>query len=438
MNYTHLKQTIEEQPLTGLQLVVIAICFTLNMMDGMDVLVISYSASLIMNEWNLPASQFGIVFSAGLFGMAIGAMLISPRADLIGRRKMIMISATVIATGMILSSYASSVLQLGILRLLTGIGIGSMLASVTSMSTEYSSRKRRNLVIGFVLAGYPIGATLTGFLAAWLLPEHGWRVLFLASGCISAMMLPLIYFLMPESLVFLAKRQPSGALQKCNVILKKMQLDRLENLPDLSTQPLLKYNVRTLFAAERKTWTIWLWVAFFMAFLSMYFIISWVPKLAVNAGLGLENAIYAGSLFNLGAFFGIILLGHYSNQFGLRRLIKVFFIFTVVFMLTYGWVQVPVPVMLAEIFLLGFFLQGAFIGLYAIAARIYPTEIRTMGVGWAIGAARTGAIIGPYIGGLTIAMGWSTGLNFTVFALPCLIAALAVGYIQAPALEETG
>lgn len=435
MNYEYLKAQIESRPLGGLQFLVIGICFALNMLDGMDVLAIAYAAPLIMDEWQVPADRFGMVFSAALVGMALGAMLISPRADVFGRRRLVLISAALIATGMMLTAFSQSVGQLALLRLLTGLGIGAMLASLTSLAAEYSSSAQRNLVVGLVLSGYPIGATLAGFIAAPLLPIHGWRPLFLVAGGISLLMLPVIHFLMPESLAFLAKRQPTGALQTINAILRRMGLAELNALPELDRETLVDSRMTSLFQPPRGAWTAWLWTAFFLSFLSLYFLLSWVPKLVVNAGLGLDRAIYAGALFNLGAFFGITLLGYYSNRFGLRRLIVMFFLATVVFMLAFGWFEVPVTVLLLETFALGFFMQGGFVGLYAVAARIYPMELRTTGVGWAIGAGRTGAIIGPYLGGLTIAMGWSITANFTFFAMPCLLAAVAAFLIRAPDLD---
>lgn len=435
MNYTELKRQIDARPLSGLQYGVIAICLLLNMLDGMDVLAIAYAAPLIMDEWGVSARHFGMVFSAALVGMALGAALISPLADTHGRRRLVMIATLLIAVGMMLTAVSQTPLQLAGLRLLTGLGIGAMLASLTSQAAEYASARRRNLVVGLVLSGYPIGATLAGLVAAPLLPELGWRPMFLAAGSLSLFMLPLVYFLMPESLAFLTKRQPSGALPVMNRILARMRLPQSATLPRLDEIVLEDTRVTGLFQPSRASSTAWLWTAFFMSFLSLYFLLSWVPKLVVNAGLALDQAIYAGALFNFGAVFGITLLGYFSERFGLRRLIVLFFLATVVLMLIFGRLEAPLSFMLLETFLLGFFMQGGFVGLYAVAARLYPMELRTTGVGWAIGAGRTGAIIGPYIGGLTIAMGWSITANFTIFALPCLLAAVAAHLIRSPELD---
>lgn len=435
MTYQQLRDLIDAQPMRASQWLVIGVCFLLNMLDGMDVLVMSYAAPLIMSEWSVEPSRFGLVFSAALVGMALGAIFLSPRADVIGRRRMVLLGTIWIAAGMLLTAQAQSLHSLMLLRGFTGLGIGAMLATLTSVAAEYASAERRNLVVGLVLSGYPVGATAAGFLVAPILGELGWRWLFMAAGSISALMIPVIFILMPESLAFILRRQPPGALHQVNYLLGQRRLEPLVRLPEIPPERRLATSVRTLFDKTHRTDTLWLWTAFFLSFLSMYFLLSWVPKLVVNAGLGLDRAIYAGALFNLGAFFGITGLGHFSNRFGLRRLIILFFILTALLLLTFGWMNVGVEVMLVETFLLGLFMQGGFVGLYAVAARLYAVDIRTTGVGWAIGAGRTGAIVGPYVGGLTISMGWGMTANFVVFALPCLLAAAATACLRSREID---
>ena len=434
MSLNDLQDRLERQPMGTAQWGVIALCFGLNMLDGMDVLVMSYAAPLVMAEWNVAPARFGLVFSAALVGMALGAALIAPRADVVGRRRMVLVSALIIAIGMMASARAGGVWSLLALRGLTGLGVGAMLATLTSVAAENASARRRNLVIGLVLSGYPIGATLTGFAIAPLLGDLGWRWLFMAAGMVSALTIPVIFILMPESLAFILKRQPAGALEAVNQRLQARGLPALQTLPDVDTLALAPPSVRSLFAHGRSHTTAWLWAAFFLSFLSMYFLLSWVPKLVVNAGLGLDNAIYAGALFNLGAFFGITGLGHFSNRFGLRRLITVFFSLTAAMMIAFGQLQASLDSLMVMTFLLGLTMQGGFVGLYAVAARVHDTEIRTTGVGWAIGAGRTGAIIGPWLGGITIGLGWDMDTNLAVFALPCILAALATSRLRGAGL----
>ena len=188
---------LDDSPFTRQQMLVIGICFVLNMLDGMDVLAIAYAAPLIAVGWSLTPQALGIAFSAALVGMTIGAIFISPYTDIIGRRNMIIASLSLIALGMMATAFAQSVSQLIILRLIAGLGIGSMLASLTSMVSEYAPERNRNMCVLFLQAGYPIGAIITGFVAAWLLPEYGWRSLFIFAAITSIVAVPLVVYLLP-------------------------------------------------------------------------------------------------------------------------------------------------------------------------------------------------------------------------------------------------
>ena len=415
---------IESRPMSRAQLLIIFLCFVLNMIDGMDVVVASYVAPRIIEDWSVSSQAFGMVFSAALVGMATGAMFVSPYTDVIGRRNMVLICVITVSAGMFLTAYASSVGQLAALRLFTGLGIGSMLASLTSLSYEYASAKRRNLVVSFVLGGYPIGATLTGLMAAWLIPEFGWRSMFYAGSAVSLLLLPVVYLFLPESLEFLLTKQPAGALARANDILQKLKLNLLDSLPVMTARQ-NGANVRSLLAKEYAFATLKLWVAFFMAFFTLYFLLSWIPKISEVTGLTPAQGSYAGAIFNLGSFFGIVFLGHFSSRLGLKKTIFIFMILSAVFMVIFGSFRFSLPIFMCVLFVLGFFVQGGFIGLYAVAARLYPVAIRTTGIGWGIGLGRFGAIIAPALGGLAIGIELPVGLIFVLFALPVIIAGFA-------------
>jgi len=405
------------------------------MLDGMDVLAIAYAAPLIAAGWSLTPQALGIAFSAALVGMTIGAIFISPYTDIIGRRNMIIASLSLIALGMMATAFAQSVSQLIILRLIAGLGIGSMLASLTSMVSEYAPERNRNMCVLFLQAGYPIGAIITGFVAAWLLPEYGWRSLFIFAAITSMVAVPLVVYLLPESLEFLVRKQPEGALQKINRILAKMDLQTLNELPEVPASEHGSGRLTAVLSPNLRSSTLWLWLAFFMSFATLYFLLSWVVKLAVDAGMALEDAMFVGIALNLGAFIGALSLGYLSSRLGLKRMISIFFLIGAIASIVYGNSKVSVPLTLVLIFVMMFFVQGAFIGLYAVAARLYPTEIRTTGIGWSIGAGRIGAILGPALAGFILGAGVSIGWTFFVFAIPIVIAAIAVVKIPSKAID---
>jgi len=297
------------------------------------------------------------------------------------------------------------------------------------MGAEYVPARLKNLGVSIVFAGYPAGAVLSGLVAAWLIPAYGWQSIFIFAGCATLATMVLVAPFMPESLEYLVKSGRPDALQAINKVLARMGRAALSVLPgdakdDDAGEAVRRASVLELFASKRRRSTSWLWVAFFTAFATLYFLTSWIPKLASNTGLSLELAIYAGTVFNLGAFFGILTQGSFSQRFGLRRVICVFLLATAALMMAFGAWQEPWMI-LVMFGLIGFGVQGGFVGLYAVAAWLYPVEIRNTGIGWGIGAGRLGAVFGPMAGGALVAMGLSMTENFMIFAVPLVIAGIA-------------
>ncbi|MFN3489565.1 MAG: MFS transporter [Emticicia sp.] len=422
------KALIDKSPMTGLQYSTIFICFLMNMLDGMDVLVISYTAPAIAKAWDISPQALGTVFSAGLFGMTIGTLFLAPFADKIGRKAIILISGIIMGVCIYLTSYATSITELLIYRFVSGLGIGSMLASTASLASEYTPNKTRDFWVSFVISGYPIGAVVAGLVAAKVIPADGWQQMFRIAGIASMFSVPLILFFLSESIDFYLRTQPKNALEKLNKILTKMKVQPLESLPIIEKIK-SKLPVDQLLKTDFKKPTLQLWAALFMAFAALYFLTSWIPKLAKDAGLSMELAIYAGTVFNIGAFFGIITQGYFSSKYGLKKTLGVILVLTGVLMASFG-LFVGSDVILLILALLGFGIQGGFVGLYALSARLYPTEFRTTGVGWAMGAGRLGGIVGPMIGGLLIGAGLGIATNFLIFAVPALLSGLITAKID--------
>ena len=417
----------------------------MNTLDGMDVMVVSYAAPAIAKVWSISPQAMGSVFSAGLLGMTLGTLFIAPRADIVGRRTIILLSAMIMGLTVFSTYLAQSVEELLFFRFISGLGIGSMLASTATLASEYAPKKTKDFWVSFVMSGYPIGAVLSGLAAAQIIPAYGWRAMFQVAGVVTLITVPLIYLFLSESLDFLLKKQPKDALQKANTILSKMNRATLSELPPLSISgkkseirnpksQIEKPSITSLLTPERKASTIQLWIALFMAFASLYFLTTWIPKLASSAGLSMELAIYAGTVFNLGSFVGIMTQGYLSSIFGLRRTIFSFLAATAFLMVIFGFFKGSAMV-LVLFGLIGFGVQGGFVGLYAVAARFYPTEIRSTGVGFAMSAGRVGGIVGPLLGGLLIGAGLSMTANFMIFAIPTLLAGIATFMIKSKEIK---
>ncbi|MFN8347000.1 MAG: MFS transporter [Spirosomataceae bacterium] len=423
-----IKEHIDKNKMTRLQYATVFICLLMNMLDGMDVMVISYTAPAIAKAWSISPSALGIVFSAGLLGMTVGAMFLAPRADVMGRKKMILFCAMLMGISIFCTAFAKTINALIVFRLISGIGIGAMLASTATLTSEYTPNKTKDFWVSFVVAGYPVGAVLSGLAAAKVIPQMGWPTMFQLAGFATTLAVPLIFFFLSESVDFYLKAKPKNALVNVNAILSKMDITPLETLPEKGDRQ-KEVSFQSLLTPEFKIPTYQLWAALFMAFATLYFLTNWIPKLASNAGLSMELAIYAGTVFNLGAFIGIVIQGYFSGKFGLKKTIGTFLLLTAGLMAIFG-VFSGSSWLLVIFGLLGFGIQGGFVGLYAVAARMYPTEFRTTGVGWAIGSGRLGGIVGPMLGGILIEIGLSMTANFLVFAVPAALAGIITLYLS--------
>ena len=388
----------------AIQVLIILICFLCNMLDGMDVLIISYTAPAIAKAWSISPANLGIVFSSGLVGMTVGAIFLAPLADRFGRKPLMILAALIMGSCIYLTSFATDITELMIYRFISRLGIGTMMASTAAITAEYAPVSTRDFWVSTVVAGYPVGAVVTGISSAKIIAESGWEHLFQLAGIATFLVVPILLFLLKESDEFKAKAKPEDA------------------------------KLSALFTSEYK-WSTWqLWGALFLSFTTLYFLMNWIPKLATNAGLSMELAIYSGTIFNLGAIVGIPVQGYFSSRFGLKKSIGTLLLITAVLLGIFGLFSGS-NLILIVLFFLGFGVQGSFVGLYAVAARMYPTAFRSTGVGWAIGMGRLGGIIGPVLGGLLVGLGFGMAQSFIFFALPSFIAGLITLKISAKTIS---
>ena len=426
---TDVRALIDSSRVTSAQVGIIVVCLMMNMLDGMDVMVISYSAPSLQEEWGFSAQSLGVVFSAALLGMAIGSFFLAPWADIIGRRNLMLICIIVMGGGVFLTSVAQQVWHLVLLRFISGLGIGAMIASTVTLASEYAPDRQKNFFVGFVLTGYPIGATLSGLVAAQIIPEYGWRAMFVFAGGVTLITLPIAWLLLSESWEWLLKKQPTGALENLNKILGKMGHQTLDHLPEKTEEAKARPGIGVLLTPERKDGSVKLWIAFFTAFSTLYFLTTWIPNLARYTGLSIELAIYAGTVFNLGAIFGNLSQGYLSQVTGLRKSILSYYLGTAILMAVFGYVSGNWAI-LVTFGLIGFGVQGGLIGLYAIGTRLYPVEARNTGIGLAVGAGRVGAILSPTVGGALVAAGVTLSGSMMIFAGPLVIAVMAIWMIK--------
>lgn len=423
-----IRDVIYRGAMSRFQVVAVAICVTLNMLDGFDVLVMAFTASEVSAQWGLSGAELGVLLSAGLFGMAGGSLFLAPWADRFGRRAVTLFCLSLITVGMLLSSAAQQPIQLAVLRVLTGLGIGGMLASLNVITAEYSSDKWRSTCISIQATGYPIGATIGGTIAAVLIAYHGWRSVFLFGGLVTALMIPVVMARLPESLDFLLAKRPANALPKLNALLRRMDRQAVSGLPDSrgASQSTGQELVGSIFSRQLMRATLCIWTSFFLVMFSFYFVLSWTPKLLVAAGLSTQQGITGGVLLNVGGIAGGTAFGILAARYKLRQLESLYLLTTAVFIALFGVLAGNLAWAFPIAIAIGVFLFGSMVGLYAITPSLYPPAIRATGMGWAIGIGRIGAILAPLIAGFLVDRGWKTPDLYYAYAVPMIVAVLSV------------
>jgi benzoate transport len=424
-----------EQGWAPLRIIVVALCFLLNMLDGADMLIMSFVAPRLAEQWSVSPESLGVIFSASLAGMAIGCLFVAPLADRYGRRLMILGSLALVAVAMIGSGYVTNVTQLMIMRLLVGIGVGTIGVSMTAMASEYAPPRYANFAVGFVQAGWPLAAVMTAFIAADVIPRSGWQVMLVGIGGLSAVLLVAMAVILPESLAFLEKRQPVGALASLNRLRARMGEAPLAALPPVASAG-QGFSVVALLQDGRLRTSILLWTAVTLGYFVLYFVISWIPKLANQAGLPMDQAIYAGASYNAGAFIGTALMGWITVRYRINRVIALFFAAASVAMMVFGGVSLPLIATLIVAGLVGVFVNGGFNGFWGFAASLYPAEIRGTGIGWALGVGRIGAVLGPIVGGFLVGAKLPISIIFSIYTVPLILAAILCLMIRFDAPEE--
>jgi len=397
----------------------------LNMQDGFDILAITFSAGAIAEDWGLQRTQLGIVFSASLFGMMLGAMFLSPFADKVGRRIMTVIGLCISGVGMIIAASASNIELLVAGRLMTGVGIGGILASLNTLAAEYAGERFSSLAVATFQLGYPLGAFFAGYIASWMLDIGTWRHVFWFGAALSFFFVPII-LLLPESTDYLAKTGKSDALSQINRIRRRFGREPLEKLDTHhnDTHPGLVAGVLMLFAPRYALRTLLIWSAFFLLLISLYFVLSWTPRILVEMGFDEDVGNLGGRLLNLAGMFGMIGVGVLATLLRPPLAATIYLFAMICGLIALSMASQQLAVILFAVSVVGFFTHGSMVGLYAVVPTLYPTELRATGTGWAIGLSRFGAIIGPAGAGILLDQKVPMQLLFQVFVVPVALSAL--------------
>ncbi len=415
---------IDNAPFNRFHWLIVSLCAVLLIFDGYDLFIYGVVLPSIMREWGLTPLQAGALGSYALFGMMFGALIFGTLADRFGRKKGIVFCFTLFSLATVVNGFASSPTEFGICRFIAGLGCGGLMPNAAALINEYAPKKFRSTLMAFMFSGYSLGGMLAASVGIFMLPAYGWQSMFFVA-VIPLLLLPLIVYWLPESIGFLIRQ---GQLDKARALLNRLSPGTRIEAEDalvIADSKGKGASVVELFRDGLAVRTAMIWTAFFCCLLMVYALSSWLPKLMAGAGYSLGSSLSFLIALNLGGMAGALLGGRLGDRLNLVKVVICFFLAAVVSISLLG-INSPMPVLYLLIFVAGATTIGTQILLYAGAAQLYGLSIRATGLGWASGIGRNGAIVGPLLGGALMAIELPLQLNFMAFAIPGVIAALAM------------
>ena len=434
-NVIDVQQFINQHRFSRTQIVTLLLCFLIVAIDGFDTASIGFIAPAIREAWGLDPAHLAPVFGAGMFGLMLGSLIFGPLADRIGRKATLMICVAFFGIASLASAWSPSLQVLVVLRFLTGLGLGGAMPNAITLSSEYAPDKHRSVLVTTMFCGFTLGSALGGIAAAHIVAHFGWEAVLLIGGIMPLAILPLLAFALPESARYLVIR--GGATARVTAILQRIAPDAdLRNASYAVTEkPASGSPLRQLFDPQLRRGTLVLWLMFFMCMLIIYLLSSWLPTLIKSTGRSLEDASLVTAMFQVGGTVGAIALGRLMDRFNAQRVLAGAYLVGALFIALIGHSVGSTWLLVLAVFVAGVCASGGQVGANALAAGFYPTSNRATGVSWALGIGRIGSILGSMAGGFMLTAGWSLATLFEVVAIPAVIAAVCVLFMQKRAVH---
>lgn len=432
-----IRHLIDTTRMSTYQWFIIGLASFLNALDGYDLVAMAFTSSAVSEEFALTGAPLGWLLSAALIGIGLGSLFLAPLADRYGRKTLILAALAIDLLGLTMSALADSFTELLLWRVVTGIGVGGILACVTVVVSEFSNLRFRGLAISIYSAGYGLGASLCGVLAAQFTPAYGWRSIFAIGAALTAASLVLTAFALPESVDYLRGR---GEHAKVRAVARRIGKTGEFEVREAGVDK-QSASITELFRGPLRATTIKLWIAFSLITAGFQFANQWTPKLLTEYGLSAQQGIIGGIMLSFGGTIGSLLFGSLTTRIDARRVLTAFTLLSAVVLVGFVSAAAWPTLMFALGVGVGMLLNGCVTGMYTVTPQAYPAALRTTGVGSAIGIARGGAVLAPIVVGYLLDAGWSpTALYSAAAVLVGVTALVLVGVREytAPVVEREG
>jgi MFS transporter, AAHS family, 4-hydroxybenzoate transporter len=432
----NINQVVDNCRLRPFHWAVFLLCGLCLIMDGFDLQAIGFVAPAVTREFHLASGNMRNIFSAALVGVLIGSLLFSALADRIGRRPVLIGVTFYFAVLSFFTARVTTPDQLLFVRFLSGIGLGGIMPNAMALVGEYSPARSRVMSMLVVSNGFTLGAAFGGPIAAWLIPQYGWRSVFYFGAAVPLFIGILEYLFLPESLQFLVLRvgDKSRVRKWLGRIEPSIHVDD-STVYDISEEKKRGVPIVQLFHDGRALGTAMLWVVNFMNLLNLYFLSNYLPLVLRDSGFANDVAVLSASVLQVGGVVGTLVLSPFIRKFGFNVVLCISFMIACVSIALIGQPALSVALVFVFVFAAGFGVPGSQAGLNAFSATYYPTDLRATGVGAGLGIGRIGSIVGPFIAGTLLLHHWTAHDLFLAAAIPALLSAIfmfALRWVIAP------
>jgi len=362
----------------ALQFKVVVLCFLAILFDGIDTTAIGVVVPTLARSWSVPPATFTVAFLATNLGAVVGYLACGPLAERIGRRRLIIISVIWFGTCTLLTALAGSVTVLWILRFVTALGLGGAVPTGIAQAADYAPIRYRDAMTVAVTTGLAAGAMLSGLLGASLISNFGWQSVFLVGSVLPLLLAPALWLWLPEA--------PASALATLSASRKPW------------------HGFARLLAHDLATRTLLVWGYSFLIFTTNYALVSWVPTLLLSFGFAPGAAPIGVAALGVGGVVGNVILMLLAPKFGARRVLIAVGLVAIAAIAVVALAHLPHELLLLTIGAIGAGMVASSVGQAALAVAIYPSELRTTGVGCSSAFGRVGSIVGPALGGLMLTL----------------------------------
>ena len=403
-------------------------------LDGMDNQLLGNVIPALMKEWSLPRAPFTTVLALGPLGMILGGTAGGVLGDRIGRRTALVSSVLAFAVPTLAIATVDGVTMLGVFRFLAGLGLGGAMPNAAALASEYVPRKQRPFAVTLTIVCIPLGGTLAALFAGQVLPRYGWRALFVIGGLLPLLVALALFKLLPESPQFLAIRRERWP--ELVVLLRRLGQDVSPEttfvVPTAAASVKSRGSIRELFAPALRRDTVGLSAAFFFCLLANYIGFNWIVAMLIGAGFAQVDASSALAAFNFGGVGGAVLGALVIQRLGSRITLMGMSAIAVASALAMTAMPLAPPMsagLVAMFALTGGLLNAVQTTMYAVAAHVYPTDIRGTGVGTAVAVGRIGNVVASYVGAFALDRGGAPAF-FAAWALAMAVVFAALALVR--------